>query len=1366
MPNNYDETLRAAQRARVAAQASQPVNTSVTPPPPLPAPPPNKTPEEATPVLGQQPAPKTPDASPPTDTVIPPASPPPSVPLNPDALALYNSYVGASGNPQAGAGIIAPHPVTPNTLQERTRTQDYNAAISGGKKARDIVDAIKADPDKALYDMSNLSQDSKERLFALAGKKYTREIQARDLRNNYITVGTPGHEENIPRKQYDDILAWAKDNKLDVKNIKDVLDKGGIGAFNILMRQYGEEKYYEALRLTRKQQDSWEKTSLPGLPKDLQEAYYKGKLDGNYKEFDKLIDKYNEEYQAFIDEYIKSDEYLSKILAEKGEDAAIDALNKRNADLTAIYQRQTEKFVEWLNKEAPAELREAYEKGGLEGYERAYIIYQRSMDAGYAIADEAYTKNLKENYPGLYRVYNRIGPEKYKELSEELAKDHPDADILAEFLSPKEREVYDDLKNAGAKFSLLQGAGILPEDSTKMSGQINGKPEISWGQDFTSQLMQASPGGFLILGAEMLVPGVYLGRHWKELSNWEKGLYIVLDAAAVLPIFTAASGAARSVSTAGKLLRMQIVAKTLIREGVAQIVSPVTMLFHPVKSAKGFYRSVRDTVELLAHPKRLSEFVVTTANKTIHFKPGMFRSEAEAMRIRDELVMLAARGEKVVIETKDFTLEMPRSPLMRELGGGTAHVSPDVEALVESGKVKYKPGFPKEEQGLFFGAEAPVEFVSGSAFGKGVVPVATTATDTVIDISKYRVNELVMIDKSPVRSLDFANAKNVPADLARDIQDYTRKNSGVLYGSMNEYTKINKAKVPNDLDLVFQHQNKAIDDIIDLAKKRGYKARRAPHAVEIFKDGEWIQIADIANFPEHKAMIPAGLSEKVLTRIDGVLTETMGEQYLRQSYGSVSKTAKASTRAERVNAAAKEVKKMLQEAGVSRRKPGILFTSEKLAPSNKLYHGQLEMEGVIKVGEDIPKPKQKLFTRIGNERVEIYLDKKLSPYQIAKLKAEGLVEVIKAPFKEPIKVTEWEGALLAEDTFKDVKLGKDAESANDIIRDVERELKHLKASPVMSARVINNVREVIKSRGIRNVSVDDIRTAFRNGLRTRLTNRKELQHLARTLERAGNKRQAEYLRDIDNAVIVPPSPRSFILPSNPTDRGKVSPPPPDRGKVSPPPPDRGKVSPPPPDRGKVPPPPPDRGKVPPPPPDRGKVPPPPPDRGKVPPPPPDRGKSSSDGGSKGKKEWTKEEFKAALKWKDGFVIHALKPPFRPKIDAKSYDINHLPDGFVASDAIEIKGAGSQQATARVTKDFPRRLTVDVGNQDVLVVRKGRNRVTMRHSFDRTNTRSQATIQQRGDSPQRGHNMSKKQGRIYKGKVGRSTVFSHQPIKGY
>jgi hypothetical protein len=160
--------------------------------------------------------------------------------------------------------------------------------------------------------------------------------------------------------------------------------------------------------------------------------------------------------------------------------------------------------------------------------------------------------------------------------------------------------------------------------------------------------------------------------------------------------------------------------------------------------------------------------------------------------------------------------------------------------------------------------------------------------------------------------------------------------------------------------------------------------------------------------------------------------------------------------------------------------------------------------------------------------------------------------------------------------------------------------------------------------------------------------------------------------------------------------------------------------------------------------------------------PPGKNRKSKPGttGSKKKKEWTPEEFKAALKWKDGFVIHALKAPFRPKVDAKSYNINHLPDGFDASDAIEVKGAGSQQATARVTKNFPGKLTVDVGNQDLLVVRKGKDRVSMRYSRDTTHTRSQATIQQRG------HNMSTKQGRLYKTKIGGSTVISHRPIKGY
>ena len=54
------------------------------------------------------------------------------------------------------------------------------------------------------------------------------------------------------------------------------------------------------------------------------------------------------------------------------------------------------------------------------------------------------------------------------------------------------------------------------------------------------------------------------------------------------------------------------------------------------------------------------------------------------------------------------------------------------------------------------------------------------------------------------------------------------------------------------------------------------------------------------------------------------------------------------------------------------------------------------------------------------------------------------------------------------------------------------------------------------------------------------------------------------------------------------------------------------------------------------------------------------------GGGKKEKPWTPAEIKSAVAWKDGFVVHAIKSPYRRGIDSKSFNVKNLPAGLNAS----------------------------------------------------------------------------------------------------
>jgi len=139
------------------------------------------------------------------------------------------------------------------------------------------------------------------------------------------------------------------------------------------------------------------------------------------------------------------------------------------------------------------------------------------------------------------------------------------------------------------------------------------------------------------------------------------------------------------------------------------------------------------------------------------------------------------------------------------------------------------------------------------------------------------------------------------------------------------------------------------------------------------------------------------------------------------------------------------------------------------------------------------------------------------------------------------------------------------------------------------------------------------------------------------------------------------------------------------------------------------------------------------------------------------KDWTQKEIDSAIAWKAGFVVHAIKSPYRRGIDEKSFHVDDLPEGLKV---IPIhKGKGSAAASARVIRGvLKRKVTTDVGTQDVIISpHNGGRRVSVRHVRDVKGTVSQTTIK-------KGKSISKKKGRIFSSKVGGSEVLSRRPLR--
>lgn len=218
--------------------------------------------------------------------------------------------------------------------------------------------------------------------------------------------------------------------------------------------------------------------------------------------------------------------------------------------------------------------------------------------------------------------------------------------------------------------------------------------------------------------ADMVVPGFYTIRNWDNMSAGEKAVAIAFDVAVLIPLAGAATRGARAVATTGKWARVGAAARAVGQEAVAQAKAPFYMVVHPVETTKGLARQVANITEFIVDPRKLKEAVLTTSSGTVRLKVSQTTSEAAALKISDQLMKLAAKGERPVVIINGVKYELARSPFMKALGGGLAHATPQGEAFAEGLTVATKPGMPAREQGLFVSHEPLPRFATSTAYGK------------------------------------------------------------------------------------------------------------------------------------------------------------------------------------------------------------------------------------------------------------------------------------------------------------------------------------------------------------------------------------------------------------------------------------------------------------------------------------------------------------------------------------------------------------------------------------------------------------------------------------------------------------------------
>lgn len=1101
------------------------------------------------------------------------------------------------------------------------------------------------------------------------------------------------------------------------------------------------------------------------------------------KAYNKRVEEIKESREKFIDEHIKTDSYLNSVLKSKGEDAAIAAFEKRITDIQGIYDRNYTKLPDgqYMKNSDIADIKK-----------ETPLLYQALMEKGYAetLGDlNSLKKNgLNKTYFEKLKEYGMV-PERSILLGVDsngevrymqYAPDSSDKEVQAAMqtasaeLTTKLHEI--EKANPGASSEQI---GKLLENTREYRYYNEVADEYS---KRPSQAERALKEGSIMF-AEAFIPGVYAARHWEEMANWEKAITVAIDAISVLaPAFMAvkaAGAAARGVNIASRTARFLEAAKAVGGVAKAELLAPVNLILHPVESAKATIRDVRNLVEFLTSKGRVTESVITNSSGQIILRASDLGDLKTAAKASDRLMAEVANGESLYINIGKYKVELNPGALMKETGG-FAHATTDLTDFEQGLIVRLKEGMPVKEQGLFLASDVTTDYIPQSATGKGAIPINTLANGQAERVWYYKPLDIARMDADPIRELTFTHAKNMPDEIAAEIETIVRKYKGRIGGSLNTYIKTPKAKRPNDVDAIFasiSDAKAAQNEIMEAAKKAGYEVRTSPHKRDVMirkRNGEWQSIIDLDTAVNHDAKIPAEYLQPA-RNINGFQVETLGEQYIRQSYGSVAGGAKVKQRTKSIEKMAKILEDSLKADGATVRRPGAAIYSGKEAEdavsTGKLFYDVKEVESKYEVGKKTKPLTQSLWFRTGPRgiRAEVMLQKPLTTTQVLKLKAASLIDDLKAPFKPAITIS---------------KDGKPIEEiaeglTNDEVEELARILR--RGGSITRTQSLNMVSaaRILSSAGVSRPTLDRFiikRPPRRLPTRESVTIR-DSQYVRGISDRFDTARlrvSSTVIRDAKGRII--PVKQSSIRPEKVTTTTTKRPATPemDTQRITIPDsrnridtdvePIRTKITTP--DKSRIVP----RKDV--------DYPPPPPRRGRdtfefdddTPPPihPPKKRKDDDDGKRNRsfteQSDWSRKDIESAIAWRDGVVVHAIRSPYRRGIDEATFSVKKLPDGLKVLKQYTGKGSQARSITfinksGKIeTGKLPKRLTVDVGNQDVIITKKKRG-ISIRHVSDRgTRTTSKLTIA-------RTRNLSKKKGRVYHTRAAGGTIISRRGIRG-
>lgn len=148
------------------------------------------------------------------------------------------------------------------------------------------------------------------------------------------------------------------------------------------------------------------------------------------------------------------------------------------------------------------------------------------------------------------------------------------------------------------------------------------------------------------------------------------------------------------------------------------------------------------------------------------------------------------------------------------------------------------------------------------------------------------------VPQSMVRGVDFADIARMPERSAEAVKAWFEKNAKdvKVYGSFADWVQTKGIKgmwKPNDLDLNVMPKGKltpesAATELAGIIRRTsGETVRARGGKVEIYREGEWIKVADI-HFEGEFGKLPYEWSPKKPVTIDGIPFERLGEQMFRR----------------------------------------------------------------------------------------------------------------------------------------------------------------------------------------------------------------------------------------------------------------------------------------------------------------------------------------------------------------------------------------------------------------------------------------------------------------------------------------------------